>query len=159
MTREQSLTIYVFVVIPRWLSIRKSTCQCRRHGFHHLVRLEDPLEKEMATHTNIHAWRIPWTGAWRAVVHGVSKSLTGLSTHAQARGLYNTWMIPWLWLNMSHFLLFLRLCNFLILRTPPSSQNTTQPWPFSATNLALHKHPWAFHMCRFLQVLKMGVRP
>ena len=22
---------------------------------------EDPLEKEMATHSNIHAWRIPWT--------------------------------------------------------------------------------------------------
>ncbi|XDA79955.1 hypothetical protein R6Z07M_009917 [Ovis aries] len=21
----------------------------------------DPLEKEMATHSNIHAWRIPWT--------------------------------------------------------------------------------------------------
>ena len=23
--------------------------------------LEDPLEKEMATHSNILAWRIPWT--------------------------------------------------------------------------------------------------
>ena len=23
--------------------------------------LEDPLEKEMATHSNIFAWRIPWT--------------------------------------------------------------------------------------------------
>ena len=22
---------------------------------------EDPLEKEMATHFSIHAWRIPWT--------------------------------------------------------------------------------------------------
>ena len=22
---------------------------------------EDPLEKEMATHSNIFAWRIPWT--------------------------------------------------------------------------------------------------
>ena len=22
---------------------------------------EDPLEKEMATHPSIHAWRIPWT--------------------------------------------------------------------------------------------------
>ena len=25
------------------------------------VSLEDPLEKEMATHTSILAWRIPWT--------------------------------------------------------------------------------------------------
>ena len=24
--------------------------------------LEDPLEKEMATHSSILAWRIPWTG-------------------------------------------------------------------------------------------------
>ena len=23
--------------------------------------LEDPLEKEMATHSSIRAWRIPWT--------------------------------------------------------------------------------------------------
>ena len=22
---------------------------------------EDPLEKEMATHSSVHAWRIPWT--------------------------------------------------------------------------------------------------
>ena len=24
--------------------------------------LEDPLEKETATHSSIHAWKIPWTG-------------------------------------------------------------------------------------------------
>ena len=29
---------------------------------------EDPLEKEMATHSSILAWRIPWTGAWQAIV-------------------------------------------------------------------------------------------
>ena len=40
---------------------------------------EDPLEKGMATHSNILAWRIPWTGAWRAAVHGVTKSQTQLS--------------------------------------------------------------------------------
>ena len=35
---------------------------------------EDPLEKEMATHSSILAWRIPWTrGAWRATVHGGHK--------------------------------------------------------------------------------------
>ena len=56
--------------------------------------LEDPLEKEMATHSSILAWRIPWTedpgesqgqrnlenpmdrGAWRATVHGITKSQT-----------------------------------------------------------------------------------
>ena len=45
---------------------------------------EDPLEEGMATHSGILAWRIPWTGAWWAAVHGVAKSRTGLkwfSTH------------------------------------------------------------------------------
>ena len=40
---------------------------------------ENPMEEEMATHSSILAWRIPWTGAWQATVHGVAKSRTGLS--------------------------------------------------------------------------------
>ena len=41
---------------------------------------EDPLEKGMATHSSILAWRILWTrGAWWAIVHGVAKSWTRLS--------------------------------------------------------------------------------
>ena len=41
---------------------------------------EDPLEKGMATHSSIHAWRIPMDrGAWQATVHGVAKSQTQLS--------------------------------------------------------------------------------
>ena len=40
---------------------------------------EDPLEKEMATHSSILAWRIPWTEEpGRATVHGVAKSQTRL---------------------------------------------------------------------------------
>ena len=39
---------------------------------------EDPLEKGMATHFSIPAWRIPYTGAWLAIVHGVTKSWTRL---------------------------------------------------------------------------------
>ena len=42
-----------------------------------LLGQEDPLEKEMATHSSILAWRIPWTeklgGLW------VAKSRTRLS--------------------------------------------------------------------------------
>ena len=37
---------------------------------------EDPLEEEMATHSSILAWKIPWTGAWWAAVHGMAKSWT-----------------------------------------------------------------------------------
>ena len=41
---------------------------------------EDTLEKEMATHSNIPAWRIPWTEeADGLTVHGVAKSQTRLS--------------------------------------------------------------------------------
>ena len=36
---------------------------------------EDPLEKEMTTHSSILAWRIQWT-----MVHGVPKSQTRLSS-------------------------------------------------------------------------------
>ena len=34
---------------------------------------EDPLEKGMATHFRILAWRIPWTEEWG---HGVTNSKT-----------------------------------------------------------------------------------
>ena len=34
---------------------------------------EDPLEKEMATHSSILAWGIPWTGTWWATVHGIKR--------------------------------------------------------------------------------------
>ena len=38
---------------------------------------EDPLEKEMATHSRILAWRIPWTKeSGGLIVHGVTKSQT-----------------------------------------------------------------------------------
>ena len=43
---------------------------------------EDPLEEGMETHSSILAWRIPMDrGAWRAIVHEVTKSQTRLSSH------------------------------------------------------------------------------
>ena len=39
---------------------------------------EDTLEKEMAMHSSILAWRID-RGAWRATDHGITKSQTNLS--------------------------------------------------------------------------------
>ena len=37
---------------------------------------ENPLEKEIATHSSILAWKIPWTGgAWLAIVHGAKEEL------------------------------------------------------------------------------------
>ena len=38
---------------------------------------DDPLEKEVATHSSILTWRISWTEiAWWDTVHGVTKSWT-----------------------------------------------------------------------------------
>ena len=39
---------------------------------------EDPLEKEMATHSSIHAWKIPQT---EELVHGVAESDTTERLH------------------------------------------------------------------------------
>ena len=41
---------------------------------------EDPLEKKMAIHASILAWKIHMdSGAWRATVHRVTNSRTQLS--------------------------------------------------------------------------------
>ena len=41
---------------------------------------EDPMEKEMATHSTILAWKNPMDrGAWQVAGHGVTKSWTRLS--------------------------------------------------------------------------------
>ena len=46
----------------------------------HSLGWDDPLEKEMATHSSILAWRIPMDRkAWWATVNGVAKSWTLLS--------------------------------------------------------------------------------
>ena len=46
----------------------------------HSLGREDLLEKQMATHSSILAWKIPWTEEpGRLAVHGVTKSQTQLS--------------------------------------------------------------------------------
>ena len=46
--------------LPRWLSGKESTCQCRRCVFDPWFR-KLPPEKEMTTHFGVLAWEIPWT--------------------------------------------------------------------------------------------------
>ena len=47
---------------PVGTSGKEPTCQCRRHETQvQSLGQKDLLEKEMATHYNIFAWRIPWT--------------------------------------------------------------------------------------------------
>ena len=45
--------------LPMWLSGKESTYQFR---FDLKLGWEDPLEKEMAIHSCMLAWRTPWTG-------------------------------------------------------------------------------------------------
>ena len=60
------LQVSTNVALPRWLSGKESAAileiQVRSLG------QEDPQEKEMATHSGILAWKIPWTeepgGLW-----------------------------------------------------------------------------------------------
>ena len=58
---------------------RRICLQCRRS-----LGWEDPLEKEMATHSSILAWRIPRTerGAWGVTVHRVARVRHDLATKA-----------------------------------------------------------------------------
>ena len=69
-------------MLPSWRSgkkkkKKKSACQCRKTqemqvGF---LGWQGPLEEEMATHSSILAWRIPWTeepgGLQSMRLHGV----------------------------------------------------------------------------------------
>ena len=41
---------------------KESACPCRRLQFKSLG-WEDPLEKEMAAHSSVLAWKFQWTGA------------------------------------------------------------------------------------------------
>ena len=58
---------------------------------------EDPLEKEMATHSSTLAWKIPWTeeSGRLHTIHGVAKSQTQLNdftfTFKQANGSLNSY--------------------------------------------------------------------
>ena len=69
-------------IVPRQAPGTPSSCA----GFPSVIRggatgkevssgREDLLEEDMATHSSILAWRIPWTrGDWWATVHRVAKS-------------------------------------------------------------------------------------
>ena len=57
---------------------KESTCSAGDLGS--ILVWEDPLEKGMATHSSILAWRIPTDkGAWWVIVHEVAKSRTRLN--------------------------------------------------------------------------------
>ena len=61
---------------------------------------EDPLEKEMAIHSSILAWAIPWTEEpGRLQSRGCKRFGLDLVTKQQQQGLENTYALPAVWLN------------------------------------------------------------
>ena len=76
-----------------WLSGKESTCRCRRWKRHCCIPdREDPLEEEMANHSTILAWEIPWTEAPVGLQSiGLQKSQTQVRwahTHALVVSIY-----------------------------------------------------------------------
>ena len=83
---------------------------------------EDPLEKGVATHSSILAWRIPMDrGAWPATVHRVAKSQTRLK-----------------WLSTQHTSAW----NFSIKR--PRGIGWRGRWE-GWSGWGTHVNPWLFH--------------
>ena len=53
------ITLSFFRGLPRWLSVKESPAKQERCIGS--LDQEDPLEKEMTTHSSILAWEIPWS--------------------------------------------------------------------------------------------------
>ena len=115
------------------------------------------LEKEMATHSSVLAWRIPGMGAWWAAVYGAAQSRTRLkrlsNSSSSSRGSYLQ-----SWLNLSISFLFILTCHALELL--PRSGVETLPeidfcpcvYPgFLPACFSLHPPSHIFFMILFFQ--------
>ena len=56
---------------PGGSGVKESACHSGDVGS--IPGWKDALEKEMATHSSVLAWRIPWTEEPGGLVHGVAK--------------------------------------------------------------------------------------
>ena len=65
----------IYLVLPGEASGKESLCQCweMQEMWVQTLGQEDPLKEEMATHSRILAWKIPWADD---IVHGATKSQT-----------------------------------------------------------------------------------
>ena len=64
-----------------WLSVKESVCMQEMWVQFYPWVGKIPLEKEVAIHSSILAWEIPWTEEpWRATIHGVAGVRHDLAT-------------------------------------------------------------------------------
>ena len=54
----QVILISLLYGLPLWLTVKNLPAM--QETWVLSLGQEDPLEKEIATHSNIHAWKIPW---------------------------------------------------------------------------------------------------
>ena len=70
--------LYIYIGFPGGSDGKESVSNVGNLGL--IPGWKDPLEEGIASDPSIPAWRIPMDrGVWRAAVHGVTKSQTGLS--------------------------------------------------------------------------------
>ena len=80
--------LFQLLTVHCWASLMAQMVKNRPAVWETWVRSlgqEDPLEKRMALHSSILAWRIPWTEESDGLVHGVTKSQTQPSDHHSFR--------------------------------------------------------------------------
>ena len=60
---KKNIYIYMYCILNRASLVAQTIKNLpeMRETWVQFLRLEDPLEKGMATHSSILAWRIPWT--------------------------------------------------------------------------------------------------
>ena len=73
---------------------------------------EDPLEEEMATHSSILAWRIPWTEEPNRLQSTVLQRIGRDSTHVR---LFLTFLIHIIFLDMIWFFFLYKLQDHIVL--------------------------------------------
>ena len=85
--------------LPRWLSGEESVCQAEGAGS--ILGWKDALKKEMATHSNILAWKIPWKEEPDRLQYTGSQRVGHKATNTHTQ-------------NSSTFCLILRLIIFVL---------------------------------------------
>ena len=112
--------------LPRWFSSKEPTCQCQRFYSALLLGWEDPLEKEMATHSNIFTWEIPW-----AEEPGRLQSLESQKSRIQLYRLNNINISEWLSRYYDTPTLLWTSQVMLVVKNAPANGGDVETWVWS----------------------------
>ena len=123
---------------------------------------EDPLEKEMATHSSILTWRIPWTDEPGRGLKRVGHDLVTEHDHKPAKSVDSSWPMRSCWpvyLLCPHY-----LCSLFLINSLPSAMLCV--WTFFSNprleshNMAVMTVQWERICCRqFSNETKISSHP